>query len=571
VFETVVSDTAGKSSLAMRPTYLLFVATAATALLVSCNKPDASTPTPASSTSRPSPADPKVVSGWTPDSVRPALSTSTPSGRTAPPTEVVALESDSLGNPLELLTSRIDTTVTLGAWLRSHPSDRISEIAPVEGIHDPFCRAAVVKMQLAGRTLARSALFYMPVPPKGEKLPTDTARVAQELCVLRTLALSTEEMDWPTGHAARDALVPLIDKRLGAHRDGLELGAGGISGTTEGRTWKGPGTTVVIATAPSQKPPAIDENEPERPDTSRKLSRVFAVAYAPGSGAQDFDIWRSRREQGAAQRAEDRKSLYRNVDSAIVWAALPGVAADLRTVVTYLRNRDEDKPNQLRSPQVDTALLRALKAIHDAAPSLPPPRRAAALLAADVALFATWPMLPADSNNALRSALTSLGITFDDLPIDQLVQNTRPWLWEAYRLDSLGRAGRVAFVELLAQGWTTRGACKESDEGGQDYERIIKHGEAALSKGDNNPLIHFYVASAYKTIYDLANYGDNEYFDSNAAKPQAESARLKGIEHYRAALESLPDPVLRREAWTRAMRLILRRSGEQPEYVCFYD
>jgi hypothetical protein len=566
----MVSGPAGESSLAMRPTYLLFVAIAATTVLVSCNKPDASTPNPAGSVSRSRP-DAKVVSGWTPDSVPSALSTSPASGRSAPPTEVLALDSDSLGNPLDLLTSRIDTTVTLGAWLRSHPSDRISEIAPVEGIRDPFCRAAVVKMELASRTLVRSALFYMPVPPKGEKLPTDTARVAEDLCVFRTLVLSSEEMDWPTGHAARDALAPLIDKRLGAHRDGLELGAGGISGTTEGRTWKGPGTTVVIATAPSQKPVAIDVNAPETPDTTPKLSRVFAVAYAPGSGVQDFDIWRSRNEQQAAQRAEDRKSLYRNADSAIVWAVLPGIAADLRTVLTYLRNRDEDKENQQRPPQVDTALLRALKATHDAAPSLPPPRRAAALLAADIALFATLPMLPADSNNALRSALTSLGITFDDLPIDQLVQNTRPWLWEAYRLDSLGRAGRVAFVELLAQGWTTRGACNESEQGGGEYARIIAHGEAALSRGDNNALIHYYVASAYKTIYDLANYGDNEYFDSNAAKPQAETARLKGIEHYRAALESLPDRVLRREAWTKAMRLILRRSGEQPEYVCFYD
>ena len=523
----------------MRPAFLLLVANAATTILVGCYKPDASTRTPASSIAQPH-ADAKLVS----------ISTA--------------------GDPLDLLTSRIDTTVTLGAWLRSHPSDTVSAIAPVEGLDDPFCRAAVVNGEVAGRRFVRSALFYIPVPPKGEQLPADTAKVAEEVCELRTIVLASEEMDFPAGHVVRDTLALLIGRRLGPHRDGLGLGAGGIRGTTEGKTWNGPGTTVVIAAAPSEQRPsgiARREEEDGQEAPPPPVARVFAVAYAPGSGAQDFDTEQSRRKHEAAQTAEDRKSLYRNVDSAIVWAALPNVATDVRTVLTYLRTHDEDNPTK-RPPEVDTALLRALKATRDVAPSLPPPRRAAALLAADVVLFATVPFLPADSTIALRRALTTLGITFDDLHISQSVQNTRPWLWEAYELDPLGRAGRAAFIELLAQGWTTRGACLE---GGNEYAQIIAHGERALSKGDNNPLIHFYVASAYKTIYDMANFGDSEYFDSDAAKPQAESARLKGIEHYRRALESLPDRALRREAWTKAMRLILQRSGEQPEYLCFYD
>jgi hypothetical protein len=54
-------------------------------------------------------------------------------------------------------------------------------------------------------------------------------------------------------------------------------------------------------------------------------------------------------------------------------------------------------------------------------------------------------------------------------------------------------------------------------------------------------------------------------------KEQSESARLKGIEHFRAALESLPNGPVRRQAWMQAMQLLLRRTGEQPEYVCFED
>jgi hypothetical protein len=69
--------------------------------------------------------------------------------------------------------------------------------------------------------------------------------------------------------------------------------------------------------------------------------------------------------------------------------------------------------------------------------------------------------------------------------------------------------------------------------------------------------------------HDFANFKSDEYGPDVTVKQQSESARLKGIEHFRAALESLPDGPVGREAWTKAMRLLLRRSGEQPEYVCF--
>jgi len=104
-----------------------------------------------------------------------------------------------------------------------------------------------------------------------------------------------------------------------------------------------------------------------------------------------------------------------------------------------------------------------------------------------------------------------------------------------------------------------------------DYKGMIENGEAELKKGDDNPLVHYYVGSAYKSIYDFANFRSDEFAATPGIKAQAESARLKAVEHLRAALASLPDPPLRREAWTKAMRLILRRSGEQPEYVCFPD
>jgi hypothetical protein len=337
--------------------------------------------------------------------------------------------------------------------------------------------------------------------------------------------------------------------------------------------WSGPGTSVVVATESVDKRASkegkgvgSEEEELPSPSVHRATGKTFAVAYAPGSGAQEFDLWEVRYKGRAAQRAEDQQSLYRNVDSALTWAALPAVTADLKTVLVFLRNRDVDRPGDLRAPQVDVALLRAIRAINNAAPSLPAPRRAAALLAGDVAVFATLATFNADTNHTVSRTLEQLGISFVPLRGEDGYQNTRAWLWQAYRLDSTGRAGRAAFAELLGLRWRDTGACELNE-----YARMIEHGEAELKKGNNDPLIHFYVGGAYKTIYDFANYSNSEFGPDSSVKEQSESARLKGIEHFRAALESLQNGPVRRQAWMKAMQLLLRRTGEQPEYVCFED
>jgi hypothetical protein len=549
----------------MRCALLFIAAGVGMCALGACEKQVANPPKP--SVRSPSA---RVASGWIADTARnqpigAAVSASS-AAIVAQPAEILDLNEDNAGDPLALVATKIDTTMTLGVWLRSHPADRVGMVAPVgNNIDDRFCRGAVVRTRIGRQSFVRSALFYIPFPPKREKLPTDTAKIAEEHCDLRTIVLASEETDWTAGHALRDSLAVVIDKRLGPHTEGLPLAAGGISGTEEGKVWRLEGTSVVVATGPVKRS-YVDE-EGEVVDTAGPTTaKTFAVAYTPGSDAAEFESWQSRYEELHGLKAEDRQALYRNVDSAASWAAMPAVATDLKTVIAYLRTRDENKPQELRPPRVDVALLRALSAIHQAAPSLSVPRRAAALLAGDVALAATFSTPSADSNGAIVRALPSLGISFEQDPEGYGYQNPRAWLWEAYRMDSTGRSGRAAFVELLGLQWPDNKSCS-----GDEYKRVIEHGEAALARGDSDPLIHFYVGSAYKSIYDLAHYENSEVGNPEAYKSQAEPARLKGIEHFRASLESLPDRATRREAWMKAMRLLLHRSGEQPEYVCFPD
>ena len=126
------------------------------------------------------------------------------------------LTEDSATSPLATVTAAIDTTIRLGAWLKSHPADRIGVVPPVKQIEDKFCRASHLKLKLGDRTIVRSALFDIPEVPAGEPFPSDTARLAEDLCELRTVWLSTEVPDY---------WVPLLPVKTD---DGLRLRRGAV-------------------------------------------------------------------------------------------------------------------------------------------------------------------------------------------------------------------------------------------------------------------------------------------------------------------------------------------------------
>lgn len=543
--------------------FFLIVAGVTTGALAGCEKPVSNSPEPKGHSVSVSVTGASVVDSARNRAIADSIAATMVATAAPPPVEVLDLNEDAVGNPLDLITATIDTNVTLGSWLKSHPADQVSMVAPIGNtIDDTFCRAAVVNTRLGNRPFVRSALFYIPGLPNDERLPRDTASVAAS-CELRAMVLVSAESDIATSRGMLESVTQALEKRLGPRVPGDAIMNGGIRGSDGGRVWREEAKSVLVATAPVGRPPIQGEVEDTAAATAAKL---FVVAYAPGSGAEDFNSWEARYESRHGAGREDRQLRYRYVDSAAVWAGMPAVATDLKTVIAYLVARDENDGKERRPSSVDIGLLRALRAIHQAAPSLPPPRRAAALFAGDIMLDATLNTSSADTNSAIMRAMPSLGITFRKIE-GYGYANPRAWLWEAYRLDSTGRAGRAAFVELLGMQWPD----DKRDCPGDEYQRVIDHGEAALKRGDDNPLIHYYLGSAYKTIYDLAHFENSEVGNPSAYASQAEPARLKGIEHFRAALESLPDHATRREAWIKAMRMILQRSGEQPEYVCFPD
>jgi hypothetical protein len=298
---------------------------------------------------------------------------------------------------------------------------------------------------------------------------------------------------------------------------------------------------------------------------------VLVVAFTPHSGFDGYGRDEGSFGEDHEGDAEQELALART-DSAIKWAGVPRIAADMRIVLGRLRAAHASDTVSVRTPPVDSALVRVAAGTRDTARFLEPPRRAAALLATDLVLAGGASMLDdVDTLGAsyrLRRALERVGVPFGNSPLGAVHVYTRPWLWDAYRLDSLGRTGQLAFVTLLSEGWGTSPACEDGKDG---YNRVIEHGEAALRRGATDPLIHYYVAFAYNDIVSLSRPGTyDDYSDPKEFAPLAPAARVKSIEHFRSALVTLGDPRMRRHAWRTAMSLMLGRSSGV-RYFCVYD
>jgi hypothetical protein len=418
-----------------------------------------------------------------------------------------------------------------------------------------FCRAAIGKALLTGHQATRFAVFQISRPP-GEVLPTDTARVAEQVCRLKTVSLATDPLDAVAANAIAESAAVILDAKLGAHALGAKLSDQVGSGWTGSKTWGARGTTVVVGMAPQDR-------------KQSSALKVVMVAYARGSSVEDGNSWVAEYRADAQERSEMAKVRLRDADSAIAWAGLPSIASDLRSTLDELR-RPRGKSDTMRVPEIDAELVRAVRATRDTAPMLEPHRRAAALLAADLVRYAAVPYPPSEGGS-------QAGTLFNDLQSIVAGPRTgsgeesafsRPWLWEAYNLDSLGRAGHIAFIRLLARGFDKRFECAQ----GMDfYNEMIRHGETALRRGDSDPMVHYYVATAYKDIYEMANRRQSDgYVDPGLLKPLQEDARLRAIDHFRAALVSLPDRSLRHDAWIMATTLLLRMP-RAPMYFCASD
>jgi hypothetical protein len=435
-------------------------------------------------------------------------------------------------------TTMLDTTATLGTWLRSNPNDSISTVYPLYGDDRSFCRTPTAHAIVAKHPAKRIAVFSI-LPPPDEQLPADTLNAAEQLCRLTTILVETEDMDSVSAIALDDELTKAIAARLGDPTPGTRLSDGTVEGWTDSKTWSKPRTRVILATIPGR--------------TGRK---VIVEAYSQTSAVTDNDFFRANWEEESRQLGDADRETLADADSAMAWARLPSIAADLRTMLAEIR-RPKQQSDTLRNPRADSALIRAYIATRDTAPQLESARQAAALLAADIVRHATvaYPPPPGSPAVWLYDTLQSINTGAEVHGFDPSTAFARPWLWNAYALDSLGRVGHFAFVRLLARGFDEGKECAQSAD---FYRTMIDRGEADIRRGDNDPLVHFYVGAAYSAIFQLAQTDSADYVDSVPPKSEGEAARVRALDHFRIALASLRSKSRRREAWNLGARLLLR-------------
>ena len=475
--------------------------------------------------------------------------------------------------PLALSTSAIDTMTTLARWMSSHPGDIVSGSAPDGALPGRVCRTAIAYLKLEGRSFTRSAVFHVPSAPPGETFPSDTTRLAERLCRLRAMWLSTVERDSLRAIAAADSIVRVVDSTLGPGRPRLAMRGKGTGEWQHVRSWAGPGTTVVLGIVPPELrstpvPRSDAAAPPPTPLVDTLPRRVIVASFAAGSGLDTLADEALLAEMGQVGEAERELELAR-ADSAIEWSGATEIAADLRTVLAHVRRVGEGVT--LRDARSDSALVRAVAAARGSAPRLDPARRSATLLAADLVLAISAGVLDADSTKSdvrLRRALQAAGAPYENSPLGEVDDYTRALLWDAYRADSLGRAGRASFVELLSLGMATKINC---GDGSDAFDRVIDAGEKALRAGATDPLVHYYVAAAHADIVALSNRSGDDFSDPLTYRPRAPHARARAVQHYREALNGLTDRRLRRAAWTSATSLMLETPMSDTRFFCVYD
>jgi hypothetical protein len=460
-----------------------------------------------------------------------------------------------------------DTMVTLQAWLAEHPSDNVSRATPTGLYAETFCRTASAVVTAGSRVWRRSAVFLIPPPFPGESLP-DTTDVAGPLCRLRAFWLEGSDRDSLAAYRATWVLHRGLRRILGEGRPGVYMTGSGLAHWRGGVSWIRDQRVVVLGADPG----GTYYSEAENADTTPvvELPTAVAVSYVIGN---DLDIGVSALVDKMVFPKVDPEAVVAmsRADSALEWAGVPGLLP-LRKLFAVHLDSAHFRPGEERpppDPSMDSVLMHALGALRDTM-ILPPARRAAAFLAADIALHVHARWLDYKGQDTLRRVeFERAGARYDYDQLGAVHIYVRPWLWRAYQTDSLGPAGRSALAELLRAGWSTTVGC---GAGPDVTGEIIRRGEGALNTGVQDPLVHMFVAQAYADVFSLAPNGvpDSASDSLRARTERSETGRLRAIAHYRAALNGVRDPGLRRRIWDQTVHLMLRLPiGTR--YLCEYD
>lgn len=485
--------------------------------------------------------------------------------RDAPPVRITSdsagagidVEPQSLPGRIALELWTLRPGITLGEWAATNLNDIVAptDTQRVAEVLGDWCAVSTRVSELAGRRIVRQAFFYAPEPPEDRALPDSASADLVRSCVLGLIWARVPVPDSAGGAPLADSVRAQLAAVYAA--DSAPLSFWGSAFWSHQGRYRRDAVEVVSAL---RAPPPLGMPG----DTAAPRRDVAAFAVLPASGVQ---LGPGVSPGTPAFRVPDTLTL----DSAARLAGLD--TALVAPLIRLVADADAGIARGTWSPPPADSLVRPLRRWVAAADGLPPARRAAALYVADQVLdrgqCAFQLCEPGDS--AALAPLRAQGAAFSFSELGGSWVYTRSWLVAARSLDRDSPLGQLILLQLMESAFDFSGTCAQGAEG---FRRVIENGERYLARVPRSPVtgaVHFYLAEAYRDIVALADGAADIYADSSAYVPERDSARVRALRHYRAAIAADPAAAMAAAAWRRAWWLLTGLRVRGARFYCIYD
>jgi len=440
---------------------------------------------------------------------------------------------------------------TPAEWLQAHADESLQMYSGSQLANDTqrWCaRTVVAHPATTGRAWTRSVYFYDSQPPADDTLPTPGAsgkEVLETTCQLGLMWIDIREGD----QAVVIQLAEEIQAALAAHYGPgstplLAAGGFGSAGWTDTRQWRVEDAVLTVA------------YDDFRGTAHRTLVRL---AFANSDAIHDIV---KETQQVRINLMAERDELVRRVKEV-------GVPAAATSEMTALLEKPDYFSGQNRPS--DTEVVATFRDWLTAAKSQAAGQQALTLLAADRVLDFL------DHNGVLvgeaaRAEMKSLGADYvhDELAGGDVYAHGL--LKQAKAVAPPGPSSDEVLLLQMERGFDETGACSA---GAEEFSQVIDEGESLLAGARTLPSstlssLHFMVGDAYATIVWLATT-DDEFHDLKKYQQTAESARVKALEHYRAAFNLEHGTARAQKTWEEAWRLAVGLPPLSGKYFCVYE
>jgi hypothetical protein len=448
--------------------------------------------------------------------------------------------------------SQVKAAATPAEWLREHPDEKLQTFHGRQLVNDTtnWCTRTFVRHEsTTSRTWTRYAYFYDPQPPPTGALPATGASstdIVATTCKLGLIWVEMQERNPIIGMKLTEDIEAELASHYGPGSTPQLAGGFGSAGWIHTQQWRLDADAVLTVA-----------HDQFRGESHRVLVRL---AFPNSDAIHDAG---KETEQLRADMKAERVELERRVKEV-------GMPSEPTTEMTALL----EEPDYFggRNLPSGSRVALTLRKWLEAAESRPAGQQVIALLAADRVLDFL------DHDGVLmeapaRAQLKDLGISYvhDELAGSDVY--THGLLEKAKALAPPGPAADEVLLLQMERGFDETGMCSA---GSEEFTQVIQRGESLLAGARALPIstlssLHLMIGDAYATIVWLATTTDSEYHDAKKYQPEAESARAKALEHYRAALTLEHGTARAKRTWKQAWRLAARLPPTTERYYCVYD